>query len=122
LYEVARVHEHLLVLLVPVIELLPVERHVAGELGRLLDRRLVTPHRVRGDAIADADRPVAGIALARAMRGLLRTLQPRLIDVREREVIDRQVVTLEQVLDVGGVDDRLTRERHANTAAARLDP
>ena len=63
--------EDLLVLLEPVIELVPVERHVALDVGPIGDGFLVGPHRVLGSAAVDLDRPVRRLTLVGTGRALV---------------------------------------------------
>jgi hypothetical protein len=67
---------------------------VAGDVRALVDRLGIAPDGVLGDAVADADREVARLALARAGRLLLGRFEQVLADVAEREVVDGQVALL----------------------------
>ena len=68
LVRVAGVHVHLVVLLEPVVDLVPVERDVAGDVGAPVQWRRDSPTpRCRCAPVTDDDRPVLGVALARAV-------------------------------------------------------
>ncbi len=81
-----------------------------------------SPRRRPRTALADPGRPVAGVALVRAVGSSVRPLQHGEVHVGHREVVDGEVVALEQVLDGGGVGDRAGRPARADAAAAGLDP
>ena len=118
---VARVDEDLLVLLVPVLDGIPVERHAIGD-GRRPGQDLgIAPDLVLGDLAAHADRPVARVALERAVRRVLGRLEQVEADVRAREVPDRQVAGLVQQRDVAGVDDGLAADDPAHAPGRRLE-
>ena len=118
---VARVDEDLLVLLVPAIDLAPVERGEPGELRHLVERRLVAPEDVVDIPPAEGERPVGGVPLIGAVRagvGLRHQIEP---DVLEGEVIDRQMVGLVQQRHPRRIGDRLAADDRADAARARLD-
>ena len=80
---------------------------VAGEVGRPVDRvRRVAPDRVGRGAVADDDRPVARVALARAVGRLVGGNQRLCVDIGDRHVVDGQVIVLEEDERVRRIDDR----------------
>src|SRR5882724_5397934 len=89
---IARVDEDLLVLLVPVLHLVPVEGQVAGDVGAGGNRLRIAPGRIRDPGLADLQGIVARRALVRALRARRARLEQSLVDIRQRKVIDRQVV------------------------------
>src|SRR4029078_7705561 len=93
---------------------MPVERDVAAEKARGLDQILVLPDGVRRGSRADAQRPVAGVPLVRAVRPLLASFEQVGADVAEREVVNGQVPRLVQELRVARVDDGLPGEERTD--------
>ena len=88
---IARVDEHLLVLLVPVIHPIEVEGDQVLERLRSRERLGVVPGTRLERRVADPDRVVGGLALLWAVRvpvGGLEQVEP---DVLGREVVDRLV-------------------------------
>jgi hypothetical protein len=81
--------EHLVVLLVPGVGLVPVEGHVARQLRHRLDGIRIGPDRVLVPAAAGHHRVVRSVTLVGAvgaMAGRFEQIEP---DVFAREVIDR---------------------------------
>ena len=93
---VARMHRYALVLLVPLVHAVPVERGVLAEVERILVRLRVAPDGIRRATVADDDVPVAGRALPRAEADRVDRLQELGPDVGERQVVDGQMVALQQ--------------------------
>ena len=91
-------HEDLLVLLVPVIHAIPVEGEVVLDLHRLRIGILVAPDSVLGHPVANLYRPVAGIALERAVGRMRRALQQVHAHVGPGKVVDGNMAGLEQQL------------------------
>ena len=123
LVRVARMHVDLLVLLVPRIELVPVEGDVAGEVRGLgIERDRVAPDRVLLDLAAHLERPVDGIALVGAVRAVAGRLEELHAHVVHGKVVDRGVARLAQEQRTLRVDDRLAAREHADPLRARLHP
>ena len=118
---VARVLEDLVVLLPPRVHRVPVEGDVPGDVGARVDRLRVVPDRVLGDPVADADREVARLALARAGGVLVRRLEQVVADVLQREVVDGEMALLEEDQDAVRVGDGLAAEHHADALDRRFD-
>ena len=114
--------EDLVVLLVPGVHLVPVQRHVAADVGTAGQRVGVAPHGVLGDPVADRHRPVGRVALERAVGPPAGRCQQVHADVGDGDVVDRQVLGLKQQQGPGGVDQRHTAEHGPDPPGGRLDP
>ena len=114
--------EDLVVLLVPGVHLVPVQRQVAADVGAAGQRVGVAPDGVLGDPVADRHRPVGRVALERAVGPPAGRCQQVHADVGDGDVVDRQVLGLEQQQGSGGVHQRHTAEHGPDPPGGRLDP
>src|SRR5215217_6652740 len=113
---VAGVDKDFLVLFVPVIHLVPIERQVISERRSRVYRLRVAPHGVFHDAVADTHRPVRGFALERAVRREIRGLEKVHPHVGSGEVVDRQVSLLVHELYPPAVSHGLAAEHYPHPA------
>jgi hypothetical protein len=111
--------EELVVLGEPLVGEVPVERDVAAEERRGLDRLAVGPRGIRHLAVADSDRPVRRLTLVPAVRPLLARLEEVEANLLVREVIDGQVPRLVQQPRVAAVDDGLAADDRADSLRHR---
>ncbi|ELB93205.1 FMNH2-dependent monooxygenase [Rhodococcus wratislaviensis IFP 2016] len=118
---VAGVDEHLLILLVPGVHPVPVERDVRAEVEGVLQFGVVSPHGLLGATVADDEIPVPGLALPRAGRGGVDGLEEVEVHVVAGNVVNGQVPLLEQVHRTGGVGNHLTAEQHPDALMIGFD-
>ena len=108
--------EDLLLLVVPRIHRVPVERLVTAQPGRRLDRLGVAPHGVLGGALPDLHAPVRGLAFEGAVRVVRGGPQQRRRDVLAGHVQHRQQPGLVQQPPAGGVEHDLTAQQRPHPA------
>ena len=107
---VARVDEHLLVLLEPLIHPVPVERDQVPDRLGAGERLRVVPGAGLDDLVADPDRVVGRLALLGAPRVPVGGLEHVRADVLGREVVGRLVAGLGQQQRAPAVGDRLAAD------------
>ena len=118
------VHEDLVVLLEPGVELVPVEGDVSLESRSVSGRLRVAPGRVLDLTIADLQVPALGLTSIAGVQGVARRLQQVHPHVAGGEVINHQAARLEHEQGVLAVCDRLARDKraHATSGLLHSDP
>ena len=114
-------HEDFVVLLVPVIDAIPVERDEIPDRRDLVVRIGIGPDGILGCPVANPDRPVRSVSLVRAERPVRGRRQKRHANVGPGEIIDRQMARLEQQMRAGAVGDRRAVEGDAHPARRRFE-
>jgi len=112
--------EELLVLRKPLVDLIPVERHVSGEKRRFVYRLGVVPHGIHDGPVTDLQGAVTSLSLVRARGALVRLDQQVAAHILLGEVVHRQVSCRVQELRTRRVDDRLTPDESANALRDRV--
>ena len=118
---VAQVAGDRLVLDEPAVDAVGVQRGEPAQPRRGLERLLVGPDGVLAHVVADAQRPVRGVALERAVRRRLRALEQVGVDVGERDVGHRQDPGLVQQVRAGRVEHERVADERAQAAAVGLE-